>query len=141
MLEKNIYSGLYQHFIEYNILAKHQYGFRSNSSTEMAIYKLRNEISEALNNWKIAGGILCDLPKAFDCVNHRILRSKFEFYGINGSSLKSIKLHFQDINQKVQISTQNCNNFQEWRKISQGVPEGSILGPLLFLIYINEVPI
>jgi hypothetical protein len=107
----------------------------------MATHKLRNEISEALNNWKIVGGILCDLPKAFDCVNHRILLSKLEFYGIKSSSLKSIKSHLQDINQKVQIRAQNYNNFQEWRKISQGVPEGSILGPLLFLIYINEVPI
>jgi hypothetical protein len=108
-----IYSRLHQHLTEYNILSNHQYGFRSNSSTEIAIYKLRNEISEAVNNWKIAGGILCDLPKAFDCVNHRILMSKLEFYAINGSFLKLIKSHLQDIDQEVQISAQNCNNFQD----------------------------
>jgi len=108
-----IYSRLHQHLTEYNILANHQYGFRSNSSTEIAIYKLRNEISEAVNNWKIAGGILCDLPKAFDCVNHRILMSKLEFYAINGSFLILIKSHLQDIDQEVQISAQNYNNFQD----------------------------
>jgi len=76
----------------------------------MAIYKLRNEISEALNNRKITGGILCELQKAFDCVNHRIFLSTLEFYGINGSLLKLIKTHLEDINQKVQISAQNYNN-------------------------------
>jgi Reverse transcriptase (RNA-dependent DNA polymerase). len=59
---------------------------------------------------KITGGIFCDLHKAFDCVNHRILLSKLEFYGIEGSFLKLIKSHLEDINQKVQISAQNYNN-------------------------------
>jgi len=61
------YSRLYQHFIEYNFfVSKHEYGFRSNSSTEAATYKLLNEISETLNRRKITDGILCDLKKAFD---------------------------------------------------------------------------
>jgi hypothetical protein len=85
-----MYCRLYQYLIENNILSKHQYGFRSNSSKEMAIYKLQNEFSEALNNRKVTGGILCNLHQAFDCVNHRIVLSKFECYGIKTSFPKLI---------------------------------------------------
>jgi hypothetical protein len=91
ILVKAIYCRLYQYLIENNILSKHQYGFRSNSSKKKkAIYKLINEFSEALNNRKITGGIFCYLHQAFDCVNHRIVLSKLEFDGIKSIFLKLI---------------------------------------------------
>jgi hypothetical protein len=62
--------------INNNIMANEQYGFRSNSSTEIALYKLINEILNALNNKILVGGILCDLKKAFDCVSYDILLPK-----------------------------------------------------------------
>jgi 2C-methyl-D-erythritol 2,4-cyclodiphosphate synthase len=67
-----------------NILIHEQYVFRTHSSTEQAAFTLINSILTAMNNNQIVGGIFCDLQKAFDCVNHKILLEKLEFYGVEG---------------------------------------------------------
>jgi hypothetical protein len=116
-----------------NILAQEQYGFRTNSSTETASYNLINNILEALNNKFIVGGIFCDLTKAFDCVNHTILLSKLEFYGITGSAYNLLKSYLNDRYQRVLIKNTNSKNYlPDWEKIKLGVPQGSIFGPLFF---------
>jgi len=88
IFKKLIYTRLNKHVILYKILAKEKFGFRSNTSREKAIFQLIDKILKALDNKKWAGGLFCDLSKAFDYVNHDILLGKLKFYGITGNANK-----------------------------------------------------
>jgi hypothetical protein len=111
-------------------------------STAKATHKLTNAILDALNNKKTVGGIFCDLEKAFDCVNYNILLSKLEHYGVRGKFKDLLKSDFTDRFQRVLIYSKGDNHisYSEWGKVMNGVAQGSILGPLLFLFYINYLP-
>jgi len=90
----------------------------------------------ALNNNRIVGSIFFYLEKAFDCVNHDILLAQMEYYGIRDVMYTLIKSYLENRRQRVKFN----NKLSEWDKINIGVPQGSILGPLFFLIYINDLP-
>ena len=121
---------------QYNTLYRCQFGFRKNYLTSRVLIHLINGISSAIDPRETTVGVFLDLSKAFDTLDHQILFTKLEHYGIRDVALQWIKSYFSCRQQFVQIN-QTCSSMQA---IKCGVPQGSILGPLFFILYINDLP-
>ena len=135
VLEKLVYNRVYAFFSKHNILFEAQFGFRKNSSTSHAATMLVEKITQAFECKKKALGVFLDLSKAFDTIDHEILLSKLYHCGIRGIAHEWFKSYLIDRLQYVECArtlSSSCS------RVKHGVPQGSILGPLLFLVYVND---
>jgi hypothetical protein len=135
IIEKLAYKRIMAFWDKHDVLYKYQFGFRKKRSTDMALYTLVDTFYEAIENDEFMVGIFLDLSKAFDTISHEILLRKLMFYGIRGTTNNWVKDYLT--NRKQFVNYNNCKS--RMGNIDIGIPQGSILGPLLFLLYINDI--
>ena len=137
VFERVIYTRIMSFLRKFNVLTKNQYGFCPNHSTQLAIFQVLSYIVENVDRNEKVAGLFFDLSRAFDTIDHSILMKILYKCGIRGKGAQILESYLSDREQIVCIERNGVKCFSSSSLVKQGVPQGSALGPLLFILYVN----
>ena len=134
-MEREVHRQLYEFLDETKLIPKHQFGYQNKKSTEVAAIALLDQVRLAVDNGNLVGTCFIDLQKAFDTISHNKLISKFELYGVRDKELDWFKSYLFNR----QIRVYENGSFSEEKPVYTGVPQGSVLMRLLFVLFFNDI--